>query len=148
MKVKDVMDANVFTVRNDATYEEAARYFAKKDISGAPVVDPQNRVVGMLSEKDLFKALYPLYKNFHDNPELYLDYEAREEKIKEIRSDTVDKFFSKNIISVEPETPILRAGALMLAKGIHRLPVIKDGKLAGIVTREHIYQRILRHHLK
>lgn len=147
MKVKDVMDPEVFTIRNDATYEEAARYFAQKDISGAPVVDAQNRVVGMLSEKDLFKALYPLYRNFYENPELYVDYEARESKIGEVRKDTVDKFTSKRIISVEPETPVLRAGALMLARGVHRLPVIKDGKLVGIVTREHIYKKILESHL-
>ena len=147
MKVKDVMDKKVFTLRNDATYEEAARFLAKKDISGAPIVDSENRVIGMLSEKDLFKALYPLYKNFYDNPELYVDYEARESKIEEIRNDTIEKFASKKVISVEPETPILRAGALMLAKGIHRLPVVQKGKLVGIVTREHIYRTILQSHL-
>ncbi|MEK7077096.1 MAG: CBS domain-containing protein, partial [Patescibacteria group bacterium] len=62
MKVKDVMGKDVVTVSPETTYEEAARLLDGHKISGLPVVDKGGNLVGMLSEKDLFKALYPKYE--------------------------------------------------------------------------------------
>ena len=146
MRVKDVCEKQVITVHKDATHEAAARLFYGKGISGAPVVDDAGRLVGMLSEKDLFRALYPSYRSFFENPEHYLDAEAREADLHDVRAKKVSECMSRAIFAIQPETPLLRAGAIMLAKGIHRLPVMENGKLVGIVTRDHIYKAILRKH--
>lgn len=147
MKVKDVLEADVITVPHEAAHVEAARILYANKISSAPVSDGKNRIIGIISEKDLFKALYPSYRSFIENPTYFLDYEAREGNADEVKTANVKQFMTKNVISVTPETPILRAGAIMLAKGIHTLPVVKDGILAGIVTRDHIYQAVLKRYL-
>jgi CBS domain-containing protein len=147
MKVKDVLQKDVITIRHDATHAEAAKTLYINNISGAPVVDGKGRLVGMISEKDLFTALYPSFQAFNAQPEFYLDPESHEEDIHEIKLLKVETFMRKHIITVTPETPILRAGAIMLAHGFHRLPVEQNGKLVGIVTRDHIYRAILKKHL-
>jgi CBS domain-containing protein len=147
MKVKDVLLKNVITVHPDATHEEASRLFYKSNISGAPVVNSDGRLVGMLSEKDLFRALYPTYRSFFESPEYYLDEESREADVAEVRTQKISEIMSTAIFAIQADTPIRRAGAIMLAKGIHRLPVLEDGKLVGLVTRDHIYKAILKKHL-
>jgi CBS domain-containing protein len=144
MKVKDIMETRVVTIHKDATYEEAARILYANRLSGAPVVDRNGYLVGMLSEKDLFRVLYPYYNSFNESPELYLDYEARESKAHDIRDHKVETFMAKNIVSVEPETPVLHAGAIMLARQISRLPVVTEKQVVGMITREVIYRAILK----
>lgn len=144
MKVRDIMETQVITLSPNTTYEEAARVLYENNISGAPVVDENNQTVGMISEKDLFKVLYPFYKSFYEHPEFYADNESRESKAKEIRGKKIEIFMSKDIATVTPDTPILTAGAVMLARGIHRLPVVEEGKIVGIISRKSIYRAILK----
>lgn len=144
MKVRDIMETKVITLSPNTTYEEAAGVLYGNNISGAPVVDENNQIVGMISEKDLFKVLYPFYKSFYEHPEFYADIESRESKAKEIRGKKIGIFMSKEIATVTPDTPILTAGAVMLARGIHRLPVMEEGKLVGIISRKSIYRAILK----
>ncbi len=142
------MTTPVVTIAEHSSYEEAARVLHDHHISGAPVVDDDGRVIGMISEKDLFRVLYPFEKSFYEHPELYLNFEMRENKIEEIRRDPITPFLTKRVLSIVPETPILKAGGLMLARGIHRLPVINEtGILVGIVSRRDIFGRILASHL-
>lgn len=147
MKVRDVMELNSITIRHDATYEDVAKILYTHGISGAPVVDEAGNLLGMVSEKDLFKILYPFYKSYYENPEVYVDFEGRESKLEEIRGKTVEVYMSRDIVTIDPEAPIMRAGAIMLAKQIHRLPVVEQGKLIGIITRRRIYRTVLRHQL-
>ncbi len=148
MLVKDVLEKNVITVHPDATHEQASRLFYESNISGAPVVNSDGRLVGMLSEKDLFRALYPTYQSFFENPEYYLDEESREADVAEVRNARVGDIMSRAVFAIQADTPIRRAGAIMLAKGVHRLPVLEGARLVGIVTRDHIYKAILKKHLK
>ncbi|MFA5188414.1 MAG: CBS domain-containing protein [Patescibacteria group bacterium] len=146
MIVRNIMEKNVITIKASTTYYDAAKILYGNKISGAPVVDDDNKLIGMLSEKDLFKVLYPFYKSYYDHPELYLDSENREGKANDIKDHKIETFMSKgnDIITVEPATPIMRAGALMIAKHVHRLPVVEKGKLIGIVSREDIFRAILQ----
>jgi CBS domain-containing protein len=138
----------VTTVMPETTYEDAAFLLNENHLSGLPVVDAENKVVGVISEKDLFRALYPLYEDYVLEPHAYCNQEQREDEIESIRKQPIKDLMSRKVISVSPDDPVLHAGGLMLAHNIHRLPVIKDGKLVGIVTREDIYGTILRKHLQ
>jgi len=148
MKVKEVMTTVLITANKEAPYKEVAEKMIARDVSGILIVDDQGLLVGLVSEKDLFRILYPYYQSFYERPEEYKNFEEREEKIKEAFTHPVEKFMAKNLITVSPETPIMEAGATMLAKKIHRLPVVENGKLIGIVTRKDIYHAILNSHLK
>jgi CBS domain-containing protein len=148
MKVKEIMEPAVIIIKSDATYEEAARILYQNEISGAPVVDGSGKVVGIVSEEDLFRIVYPYYLSYYDHPEMYIDYEDRERKMTEIKNHKVEIFMSKNVVGIDPEPPVLQAGAVMLARDIMRMPVIKDGQLVGIVNRKTIYHAVLKNNFK
>ena len=147
MKVRDVMIRKVVTVSPETSYEDAARILYDHKVSGAPVVDAHGTVVGILSEKDLFRAMFPLYKEYLDDPQAYRDQEEQEEHIRELRREPVEKFMKHPVVAVEADAPILCAGGLLLARGLHRLPVLEHGQLVGIVTRENIFRQVLRRRL-
>lgn len=147
MTIDQVMKTEVITINKNKTYKEAIKILFDNKISGAPVVDDNGNVVGMFSEKDVFKVLYPFYKSFYEHPEEYTDPEAREHKAQEIQNYKVERLMVTNLISIHPKEKVMAAGGLMLAKGIHRLPVIEDGKMIGIVTRRDIYHSILKREL-
>lgn len=147
MKVRDVMKRSVLAVSPGSQYEEAARIMYMNRLSGLPVVDDGGKVVGVISEKDLFRALYPSYLEFAANPEIYCDQEAREQEIEDLRRSPVEMFMSSPACTIEQDAPVLRAGGLMLARGIHRLVVVDEDRIAGIVTRREIYAAILEEHL-
>src|SRR5680860_620292 len=144
MKIKNIISSKVITINQNATYKEAAFILYQNKISGAPVVDDGGNLVGMLSEKDLFKCLYPYEKSYSAHPDQYLDFENRENKTNEIENHKVNTFMTKEVITISGDTPVLKAGGLMLAKGIHRLPVMEDNKLIGIVSRDDIFGRVFK----
>jgi CBS domain-containing protein len=148
MKVRDVMKTPVVTVSPSATYEEAAKILYKHKISGMPVVNERGALVGIVSEKDLFRAMYPLYEEYIFEPYAYHNQEAREDEIEIIRKQPVEKYMSKQVVTVNVDDCILHAGGLLLARGLHRLPVMENKKLVGIVSREDIYGAILKKHLQ
>ncbi len=144
MKVKELMDTHNVFVTPDTTYEEVARLLYTNQVTGVPVLDDQERVVGFVSEKDIVRILYPWYKSFYDSPESYTDMEARESKAGDIRNTKVEVFMKRNILTVTPDDPIMKAGSLMLAHDVNRLPVVENGKVVGMVSRNSIYRTILK----
>lgn len=144
MKVQEIMKKQVYSIDPNSTLKEAVSLLIKYNVSGLVVIDDK-KIIGIVSEKDIYRAFYPNYDEFYQSPEYFTDFEEREEEI-------VDKFFlkvneimSKNIIFIGPEEKVMKAGAIMLAKNIHRLPVIDNsGKLVGIVSRRDIYLKLLK----
>ena len=144
--VKDMMVKNFTAIPQDATIREAAEILQNGGFSGAPVVDGKNNLVGIISEKDLFQTLYPTYDEFYQEEALIptMDSEAMQKWLKESGNKRI-KDIIKKPISTTPETPLVKIGAIMLAQGIHRLPVLENGKLVGIITRRSLYRTIFRH---
>ena len=147
MKVRNAMTTKVVTINSQATYAEAAKVLFENNIKGAPIIDDTGQLVGLISDKDLFKVLFPFGRSYNVNPEEYLDFEKREEKIDEIRDKPIETIMIKKVLTVDPETPIMKAGGLMLAEGVHRLVVIENNKVIGIISRSDIFGRIIKKHL-
>ncbi len=147
MRVRDVMVTEVITVTPETAYEDAAFLLHKHQVSGMPVVDENGVLAGIISEKDLFRALYPRYEEYVSNPEAYTDQERQEVEIESVRKQPVHKYMNRKVVTISAGASVLHAGGLMLARGVHRLPVVENGKLVGIVAREDIYSAILKKHL-
>jgi len=147
MKVRDIMQMRVITVPLSATYEEAARLLSVYNISGVPVLDENGAVIGVVSEKDLFRIMYPSYRNFYTHPESFVDLEVREQEIVAWRNKPITDIMTTNIRNVHPDDPALKAGSIMLAHNVHRLPVIEEEKLVGIVSRRDIFKNIINTHI-
>ncbi|MCP4041829.1 MAG: CBS domain-containing protein, partial [Gammaproteobacteria bacterium] len=76
MRVRDVMVQNVRTAREDDSVRSMAEIIRTDKISGLPVVDENNYIIGLISEKDILKALLPGYTDFLDDPNQALDFQA------------------------------------------------------------------------
>lgn len=147
MLVRDIMETRVVSIKKGTTYEEAAKILYAKDVSAAPVVDENDRLVGVISEKDLYRILFPFYKSYYQNPEMYTDLESRETKIDEVRNKKVEEFMSTDLATIAPDAPVMRAGGIMLARNVHFLPVVEHGKVVGIVSGRGIFKKIVQLHL-
>jgi len=146
MKVKEIMKKEVITVSPDTSFEEGVKLLFKSRISGMPVVNRRKTVVGLVSEKDFFRALHPSYQEYYESPISFTKFEELErDALAKVKSLKVRDIMTQEVEAVSVNTPLLKIGAIMLAKHIHRLPVI-DGrrKLLGIVSRRDIYRAIFR----
>ena len=143
MRVKDLMVAEFVTVTTDMPWKEAAALLCAHHVASAPVVDAEGKLVGILSEKDLFHGLFPRYQDWIAEPHGYLSFEDLEPDASDLENRTVGDVMSRRIITATPETPVLKVGALMTASGIHHVPVIEGTKLVGLVNRGSIYRAIL-----
>lgn len=144
MKVKDIMETGVLSVTPSTPYEEVAKILYKNNISGVPVLDEMNKIVGFVSEKDIFRILYPHYKSYYESPEAYTDLEARESKAGEIKNHPTEMFMVKNPVLCGADDSVMKVGALMLAKNVSRIPVIEAGRVVGMVSRKMIYRAVLK----
>jgi len=145
MLVKDIMISDYITLSPKTTFFEAAKIFLNNKISGAPVLDETGKLVGVLSEKDLFRGLYPGYEKYYNDPDYYLSEKALHEAVEEGKNKLVEEVMSKRIITANPDTPLLKIGGLMVATGMHRIPVVDtDGRVIGMVTRGDTYRKILQ----
>jgi CBS domain-containing protein len=153
MRVSDVMSKPVVTVSPDTLVKDAAALLAKKDISGAPVVE-SGHLVGIFSEADVLKSLKTTKKDlrliFPSVSSLGIAFQEevtqREiiEAYEEIGKRPVREVMSKEVVSVGPEIPLTEAIVKMVQKDINRLPVVDKNVLVGIVSRGDIIRGLAR----
>ena len=143
MEIKAIMSSNVISVTPEDDVKKAASLICLKKISGLPVVDTDGKPLGMISEKDVLRAIYPTYKDLFENPEEFKVFADLRRRYGETTNLKVSQIFNKRVIAVEPETPLLNALSMMITKRVRRLPVVdKDGKIIGIVSQGDIHQAL------
>lgn len=142
------MKKEFVSLKPDSTYEEAVALLYKNNATGAPVINEKNELVGYVSEKDLFRILYPYYQSYYEHPESYANGEKREEKANEIRLHKVETFMNTTPLTIGPDIPIMNAGAMLLARRIHQFPVVENDKVVGIISRESIYKTVFKNNFK
>ncbi|MDI6885906.1 MAG: CBS domain-containing protein [archaeon] len=144
-RVDEAMTRNVITVNENDSVADVAQLFRTKKISGAPVLNDREEVVGVVSEADILKLL----DMFHWYTPLLTTLEILHrhgENVHNIREDIeeagrmrVKEIMSKNPETVSPDTLIDDAALIMYSTGFNRLPVVdRTGKLVGIITRADI----------
>lgn len=133
MFVKDVMTPDPITVEEDVSFQDALKILRDKGIRRLPVVDKEGKLVGIVTEKDLLYAS-PSRATTLDVWELH--YLLSKLKVKDI--------MTRNVITVSEDTPIEEAAKTMADRKIGGLPVMRDGKLVGIVTETDIFRVLLR----
>jgi CBS domain-containing protein len=144
MHASQVMTRSVVTVPADATVYAAADILLGARISAAPVVDADGRMVGIVSEADLMNrpetgtmpAKSWLQRLLADEARLARDY---------VRSHShhVADVMTRKVVTADERTPLPEIAALMQRNSIKRLPVVRDGKVIGIVSRANLLQGLL-----
>jgi CBS domain-containing protein len=141
MKVCDLMTSEVVTVTPTTSLRDAAVLLTEKGISGMPVVNDANEVVGVLSEADIVvKAGGEVARNRLLGWLLEADF-GLEDKI---RAETVGDAMTAPPVSISRKRPVHEAARLMVSENVNRLPVVEQGKLVGIVTRADIVRAFTR----
>jgi CBS domain-containing protein len=138
---EDIMNPDVLTVRDDMLVRDLALFLTEHEISGAPVVDPNGKPVGVVSETDIVSVDRAGRKDLADPAPYYLRaFENRfaVETIRGLRVEaealTVGDIMTPVVISVGRDMPVARIARLMLNDHIHRV-IVRDGEsIAGIVT--------------
>jgi CBS domain-containing protein len=144
-KAKDIMTTDVITVKQDTTIEELARILMKYQINGTPVVDDNGNLKGIVTENDLISknsrlhipTILRLFDAF-----IPLGTSRLEVEIKKMAASTVGEICTRNVITIDDETPVEDIATIMTEKKIHLLPVLKEGKLVGIIGKKDIIKGI------
>jgi CBS domain-containing protein len=144
MKATDVMTSPVVTVGPGTPVAEIAALLFEKRISAVPVVD-EGRLVGMVSEGDLLHR----HEIGTDRParagswwlRLFSEDRSAAEYVKSHARHARD-IMTREVVSVSPETPLAEIANLLETRGIKRVPVVRGGALAGIVSRANLVQAI------
>jgi CBS domain-containing protein len=108
--VKEVMTTNVITFHEDTPVEEIALTLTAKRITGGPVISHDGQVVGIVSETDVFSK----------------------------KGKVARDIMSQHVITVSPDTGIDEAARLLVGERIRRVPVVKRGKMVGLLSRSDV----------
>jgi CBS domain-containing protein len=145
LKAKDIMTKDVITVSPDTTVEELGRLFIEKNISGAPVVDADGRLFGVVTENDLIsknsRLHIPTILRLFD---AYIPVGASklEVEIRKMTASTVAEICVRKVVTIGEETPVDEIATIMNEKRIHFLPVLREGKVTGIVGKKDLIRGI------
>lgn len=145
MNIADCMKHNVISIPETSTIREAAAIIVKKHIGLLPIVDRENKLVGVVGLRDLLSLELPDFVRFIEDLDFVHDFGAVETTRPPARTlEKPVKSLMKNAITVEEDCGLLRAYALMLQHNLHDLPVLShDGELIGIASRVDIGTSIL-----
>ncbi|MEK7569904.1 MAG: CBS domain-containing protein [Patescibacteria group bacterium] len=146
MRLRDVMTHSVHTLTADQSVASAIHLFIQHGIKGAPVL-LAGKLVGVVSEKDIFRALYPSVTEFSSNPELWLQEVELEGNAKTVAAKPVSEIMVTDSITATPDTPVMQAGSMMLAHNVSRILVVESGKLLGIATRSDVFRSVFKQFL-
>ncbi len=122
-KVSDYMDTVVQTLNPETQILDAVDFLLEKHVTGAPVVDGQNRVLGILTEKDCLNLLA-----------------AGSEA--DVPQGSVADFMSTDVQTIPPSMNVYFCAGLFMNPTVRRFPVVDQGKLVGAITRFDILRAI------
>lgn len=150
MRVKDVMSKRVVTVGPQTTFKEIGNIIFGKafhhKFSSVPVVDKKNKLVGIVTEKDLLRRLYPTQAELIEDFFRAAKFNNIEERIHDVEKLTAQEIMGKTPVTTSPEAPLMKAGSLMLTSNKRRLPVIdKNRKLIGVISQGDIFRTVFAH---
>lgn len=134
MNASDIMTSNVATARPDTSVSALARLLLDNKISSVPVVDDQDHVVGIVSEDDLLgrpPSASPRgwWLRMFDDQAVCLEEVATALRLR------AQDVMARPVVSVSDQAPIDVVASLMHRRKLKRLPVVRNGKLVGIVSR-------------
>lgn len=144
MQARDVMVSPVVTVGPNATVRQVAQILMERRISAVPVVDADNKVLGIVSEGDL---IHRVESGTERSPSWWLrlltsDAESAADYVKS-HAVKVQDIMTRDVATAAPEMPLAELAMLLEERQIKRVPIVnKEGQIVGIVSRANLLQAI------
>ncbi len=148
MLAKDVMKSDVISITKDMTIEKVAKMMVEHKISGFPVVDEDNNVLGVVSEMDLMRQeIKPEEPNVWQICLWGLNNEKKlgnyHDSIRKWMAQNAGEIMTSPAICVDENDELDTVGQLMFERKIKRVIVTKKGKLCGIISRSAFVKQLL-----
>ncbi len=142
MKVRNHMSTDVISVDRSANVAEIAALLKKQGITGVPVVDDENRLLGVVTHEELISIFVPHYLSMFDELAFLEDLGAIEaQTMAEIEPSLflAEDVMVENPVAVKPETSIMKAAALIVNKSLVFIPVVdEENRVVGVLNRSDV----------
>lgn len=146
LKVRDLMTTQLVTLQPTDTVKKAAIKFAVDNVSGAPVVDNRNHLLGILSENDILNTIlkYQLILDDENRDSVMLTYsmdsptetdDILKKVSEEISNIEVSAIMTRTVLTTTPDTTIMEVLKAMIEMKVNRVPVVEKGVVIGIISR-------------
>lgn len=146
LTAKDIMSKDVVSVAPDTSIEELASLLVSNEISGVPVVDANGSLAGIVTENDLIsrnKRLHiPTVVSFLDAA-IYLESSKKfADEVKRVTATKVADIMVKKVVTIAEDASLTDIATIMSEKKVHILPVVKAGKVVGIVGKRDVVKAV------
>ncbi len=135
----DIMTTEIHTVHQDTEIKALAKMFVEHNVNAMPVVDDDGELVGMVTQTDLVEQDKPLHIPtvislfdwviYLESPKKFM------EEVRKVTARKVNEICSKDVVTCTRDTPVAMVASLMVDNKVHLVPVIADGRIAGVVAR-------------
>lgn len=144
MYVKGIMDTHMARIREDSNLHVAAEIVALSGVSDLMVVTDNGSFVGVLSEGDILRAALPdIDEIVEEGGTLESAYQVFLRRGADLSNRPIAPLIIREPITLQPEDHVAKATAILISKQIRLLPVVKDGRLLGTVSRANICEAVV-----
>jgi len=145
---RDIMTTEVLTVSPETSIADLSKTLENRKIGGVPVVDQGGRLVGVITQSDLVERArdleLPPAINILDL-HIYLQIPSHLiQRVEKMLGTTVGDCMTPNPITVAPDTPVSQIAALMAKQKVHTIPVLKGGKIVGVIGKMDLVRAMAR----
>lgn len=148
ISAQDIMSHDVVTLAAGMDFAAAAKVLLENHFNGAPVVDDQGRLVGILCQSDLVaqqkRLPVPTLFTLLDSFVQLTSTKQLEKQARKIAALTVAEAMTPDPVTVQPDTGIETIAGLMVDSNLHTLPVVQDGRLVGIIGKEDVLRTLIK----
>ena len=143
------MTKRPISIKKTDTLKKALKLMAKNKISGCPVVDSKKNIIGIVSQADVIR-LIDVYSKIHVSEDAFDFFYsmmkskdgALKKEVKKIENKKVKDFMKKKVVTIDADRDFYTAARMLNKHDIDKLPVVKNKKLVGIVSRSDIIKAL------
>ena len=148
LTAKDIMTKDVITVKPETSIEELSSILVNNEISGVPVVDETGSLYGIVTENDLIsrntRLHIPTVISFLDAA-IYLESSKKfEQEVKRMAATRVGDICARKVVTITEDASITDIATIMAEKKVQLLPVVRNGKVIGIVGKRDVVKAVAR----
>ncbi len=144
MKIKDIMIRDVTSVLKDCKLFNLLEILSRHKITGVPVVNQEQEVIGFISQHDIIKDTLPNYLGIINSGSILSEFIQLSKSLKENSNRPIKDFMKKNVITVNESDNEVLAADLLIRNKVQRLPVTRNKKLVGIITLTDICRILIK----
>ena len=146
MKVRELMSPAVVAVDPKTPLRKILELMLRRHLNDVLVVDGEQRLAGIVTYSDLSRKILPTERELMEHEEYMIQPESMEDRISDATNVPVGTAMTRHVITVTPDTEVLKAGALMTAHHIKQLPVVEGERIVGIISHTDIGWGLMMQH--